>query len=270
MLVSHEVPICLLEESHNFNDYDYCLLHLTYTHKKYKDYYINAINHGRKVLLDNSLFELGDSLNNDEFAKGILELNPTWYVVPDCLNNKNETINRFKDFKKRYNYLKGIDIGVVQGSSLKDLVDCYKFMSKNASKIAIPFDSLGFNDLFSEYELESYPTLVKWQKGRQRFIHYLYSNNIWNDKKPHHLLGCSLAKEFSYILYKLLYIETIDTSNPIIAGIKLTRYEKDGLKFKYNDRLCDLVDYKVNSSQKLMIYYNVFTFKNILNDISEE
>ena len=28
MLISHEVPIELLEKSLEFNDYDYCLLHL--------------------------------------------------------------------------------------------------------------------------------------------------------------------------------------------------------------------------------------------------
>ena len=63
MLVSHEVPISLLKYSQNFNDYDYCLLHLTYDHQEYKNYYIDAIKKGRKVLLDNSLFELGDSLS---------------------------------------------------------------------------------------------------------------------------------------------------------------------------------------------------------------
>ena len=50
MLVSHEVPISLLKYSQNFNDYDYCLLHLTYDHQEYKNYYIDAIKKGRKVL----------------------------------------------------------------------------------------------------------------------------------------------------------------------------------------------------------------------------
>ena len=38
MQISHEVPISLLKKSKDFNDYDYCLLHLL-EKPEYKKYY---------------------------------------------------------------------------------------------------------------------------------------------------------------------------------------------------------------------------------------
>ena len=258
MLVSHEVPISLLKYSQNFNDYDYCLLHLTYEYPEYKEYYINAIKKGRKVLLDNSLFELGDALSNEELAQGVKDLNPTWYIIPDCLNDADETIKRFDSFIKDYLTLSGQKIGVAQGKNLKDLIKCYKYMSKHADKIAIPFDSKAFEQL---YPCED--KLLSWCIGRQVFISLLYNLGIWNNNKPHHLLGCSYAREFSNKLYRELNIETIDTSNPIVAGIKDLEYSSKGLFIKPSIKLCDLIDAKLTKKQKNLIKKNVKIFKNI-------
>ena len=37
--VSHEVPLQLLSDSKQFNDYDYCLPHLLDIHPEYEDYF---------------------------------------------------------------------------------------------------------------------------------------------------------------------------------------------------------------------------------------
>lgn len=259
MIISHEVPVSLLEESKKFNDYDYCLLHLTYENKKYKDFYINSVKEGRKVLLDNSLFELGDSLTDEQLAKGVLDIKPTWYVVPDCLDNKDITIQRFESFIKKYPNLPGLKIGVVQGSTLDELIGCYKYMSKKADKIAIPFDSKGFNDLYNK----SKDPLENQCLGRQEFITYLVDKGIWNNNKPHHLLGCSYAKEFAYGLYKIISIESIDTSNPIVAAIHKLKYDNLGLSVKPSTKLCDLIDVKLKFRQKWLVNYNTKMFKDI-------
>lgn len=258
MLVSHEVPIKLLEKSQKFNDYDYCLLHLTYDNAYYKQYYINAVKKGRKVLLDNSLFELGDALTNDQLAQGVRELNPTWYVIPDCLNDCNTTIKRFSQFLREYSDLPGIKIGVAQGKNLKDLIKCYKYMSKYADKIAIPFDSKAFEELYPNEN-----KLISWCIGRQVFISLLYNLGLWNKNKPHHLLGCSLAREFSNEYYRKLNIETIDTSNPVVAGMKYIEYSDNGLDIKPSIKLCDLIDSEVSRHQEFLILNNVSKFKKI-------
>ena len=68
MLISHETPTSLLEESLSYNSYDYALVHLIPENKKYHDFYFDCVNKGRHVLLDNSLFELGESYDPEQFA----------------------------------------------------------------------------------------------------------------------------------------------------------------------------------------------------------
>ena len=257
MLISHEVPISLLEESRSFNDYDYCLLHLTAI-PEYKKYYQQAIKEGRKVLLDNSIFELGDALTLEEVYQGVMDIHPTWVIVPDCLDDTETTIGRFQEWEKRYPDLDVLTIGVVQGKSLEDLVRCYQYMSEHADKIAISFDSVAYDELsFEEDKLE------RWCNGRQLFIKYLVENNVWNEQKPHHLLGCSYAKEFSQPLYNELNIETIDTSNPIVAAIKYLKYKSYGLDEKPSVKLCDLIEYTLDEKQKELVKYNTQVFKKI-------
>ncbi len=258
MLVSHEVPICLLEESKKFNDYDYCLLHLTYEYPEYKQFYLNSIKEGRAVLLDNSLYELGDALTGDQLAKGVLDLKPTWYVVPDCLNNKEITISRFENFIKEYPNLPGLKIGVVQGSTKEELIECYEYMSEKADKIAIPFGSLVFDEIG-----EGKTVLEKRSSGRIAIVKKLIEKNLWNWKKPHHLLGCNLPTEF--VGYKgVENIESLDTSSPIIKGI-LGMDLNPNSPNKPPEKVADLIDMKLSSSQKEKVFMNVCEFKELIN-----
>ena len=261
MLISHEVPINLLEESKNFNDYDYCLLHLTYTYPYYKQYYIDAAKAGRRIILDNSVFELSEALTNDKLAQGVLELHPTEYIVPDCLDNKDQTIANLLSFEKDYPVLPAVRIGVVQGSTVEELTECYKFMSKHADKIALSFDSKAYDELSASED-----KLDRWCTGRQLFVQHLVDTGVWNYEKPHHLLGCSYAREFSNKLYRKLNIESVDTSNPVVAGIKHLSYGSTGLNEKPSIKLCELVDYTLTDIDKAFIDFNVRTFRRICNE----
>jgi hypothetical protein len=55
MKLSHEVPLCLLEDSLDFNDYDYALVHLLDKDEDYADFFMKAKQQGRYIILDNSL-----------------------------------------------------------------------------------------------------------------------------------------------------------------------------------------------------------------------
>jgi len=65
MKISHEVPIPYLGLSEDFNDYDYCLPHLLDVSKEYEEYFRNAKEKGRYIIMDNSLHELGKPYNSD-------------------------------------------------------------------------------------------------------------------------------------------------------------------------------------------------------------
>ena len=86
--------------------------------------------------------------------------------------------------------------------------------------------------------------------------------------KPHHLLGCSLAREFGY--YKrenIPGIRSCDTSNPVVAALKGKRYMAGfGLKTKPSTLLADLIDHEVSEDELEDILYNTSEFKKIITN----
>ena len=152
-------------------------------------------------------------------------------------------------------------IGVATGKDWNDIVDCYRFMSHEADYIA-----LGFNLPYFEVTGMGKNKLQRWCTGRQRLVRNLIDEGIWNWEKPHHLLGCSLAKEFRYYVDNNIYnIRSLDTSNPVVAAIHDIQYNDDfGLEEKPSTMLADLIDYEMSDSQLEILDYNVKMFKKIL------
>jgi len=262
MLVSHESPISMLDESRNYNDYDYALVHLFEEYPEYYNFFKVSLTLGREVLLDNSIFELGHAFDPKKFAKYVEELEPTYYVVPDVLEDSQQTCSSFNKFTLNYPDLPGLKIGVVQGKTYQELVECYRFMANHADYIAISFD-------YSWYETITFSNvgckLQQQMKGRRRFINMLIEDGIWEPSKPHHLLGCSLAQEFTYYRKYIDGIRSVDTSNPVVAGIIGKRYYKDiGLLEKPSVLLADLIKVDVNAEMRADIEYNTAEFKKLL------
>jgi hypothetical protein len=265
MKVSHECPISILEESRNFNDFDYCLVHLLEKHPEYNAYFQAAKHFDREVLLDNSIFELGKAFDADKFYDAALSLKPNMFIVPDVLEDSLETMRSWLNFKPQTKALKSEfltkSIGAVQGKTWQDLRCCYKFMSEEADMIAISFD-------FSYYQTtgEGENSLERFCSGRQRFIQDLINTGTWNWNKPHHLLGCSLAKEFRYYVDRnIRNIVSCDTSNPIVAAIHGLKYDADyGLQSKPSTKLADLIEHAFTADQLDLVKYNTAMFKKIV------
>ena len=261
MLISHEVPKCLFEKSLDFNDYDYALVHLFDEDPEYLEFYKNSVKNGRHVLLDNSIFELGEAYDNDSFAKWVEELKPTEYIVPDALEDVAKTIDQMESWNREYGKLPGKRIGVVQGKTPEEIADCYVYMDKHADvdKIAISFD-------YSLYEqiIPHENKYMSWMLGRATMLANLLNSGIINTKKPHHLLGCGLPQEFAlYHSYK--WIESVDTSNPIVHGIKGIAYKQYGLQTKESIKLVDLLDVEINNEQLYDINHNINYFRTYVN-----
>lgn len=264
---SHESPSSILERSHTYNDYDYALVHLFEENPKYYDYFRKSVLQGRTVYLDNSIFELGKSFNEDRYLHWINALRPTLYIVPDTLEDSEATIEQFHTWTETHEKeidisdQKPIKMGVVQGENWNGLIECYQYMSRFADMIAISFD-------YSYYGVTGLGTTVlDWNcSGRQRFINQLISEGYWNWNKPHHLLGCSLAKEFRHYIDNNIYnIVSVDTSNPIVAAIKGLKYRGVlGLSEKPNTLLADLIDHDMTPDQLLLLEYNTGMFKRII------
>jgi hypothetical protein len=262
--IAHEAPISILNEVQQHTDYCYALVHLFETHPEYYNFFYKARHKlHRDVLLDNSIFELGEAFDSEKYADWIAKLQPSYYVLPDVLEDGEGTIENFIKFSTGYTDLPGVKIGTVQGRTYDELVNCYRFMSENADMIAISFDlryyqgtGIGSN------------ALQRQCNGRIRFVKNLIADGIWNFNKPHHLLGCSLAKEFRFYKEHCIYnIHSIDTSNPVVAGIKGLLYNGEhGLEIKPSQKLVEMIDHEVTEEEKGRIRYNINHFKRIVSN----
>ena len=263
MKISHESPLCLLDRSRNYNDYDYALVHLFETEPTYLQFFKDSLAQGRTVLLDNSIFELGTAFDSDKFAHWIKELQPTEYIIPDVLEDTLGTMDNALDWKEKYSDLPGKTIGVVQGKSYEDLVQCYDYLDNiiGVDKIAISFDY--------SYYLEVCPHPNKWMGyalGRVQTLTRLLNDGVINTKKPHHLLGCALPIEFMFYRKGFEWLDSLDTSNPIVHALLGFGYEPGGLDSKKSIKLIELLNTPEPSVATMhTITHNIKYFKSYVN-----
>jgi hypothetical protein len=263
MKIAHESPISIFPEVQKHTDYDYALVHLFEESPEYLQIFKDAIAAGREVILDNSIFELGEAFEAKEFAHWINELKPTWYIVPDSLENSPKTrANMFiwnRDWADR---VAGKKIGVVQGKTYQEIKECYEYMDSlaNVDMIAISFDYSYYTEIFPHKN-----KLVSWAMGRVLLLNRLLKDKVINTKMPHHLLGCGIPLEFAFYKdYKWIY--SVDTSNPIVHGLKNIRYSDQGLWSKESQKLCTMIEAEVSPEQMEDILYNVQRFKQLANE----
>lgn len=257
--IAHEAPLSIFNEVQKLTDYDYALVHLFEENIEYLTKFELAVAKGREVILDNSIFELGTAFDPARFATWVEHLQPTWYIVPDVLEEKDATIESFKNFMEKYPNLPGKSIGVVQGKSYEEIVECYRFMEANADKIAISFDYSYFEDLFPDEPTKYH----SWMKGRQELLVKLLEDGVINVNKPHHLLGCGLPQEFE-MYQNMHWIDSVDTSNPVVHGIKGIGYTWTGLENKESVKLFTLMDEDVLEHLD-DIRYNIKMFRSFCN-----
>ena len=259
MKVAHEAPLCIIKKVQKVTDYDYALVHLFDESEQYYNFFQEALSNGRYVILDNSIFELGTAFDMNKFAEYVSKLKPSAYIVPDALENKDKTIANFEQWKQIYSDLPGKTIGVVQGKTYEEVVECYNYMKENADVIAISFDYSFYEQRFPNEKTKYH----SWMKGRQAMLRDMVESGIIDETKPHHLLGAGLPQEFA--MYKHWdWIDTIDTSNPVVHGMKGIRYNRlsyglHGLEDKESTKLFTLLDEQVDNIDDIL--YNITMFK---------
>ena len=258
--IAHEAPIDIFDEVQRFTDYDYALVHLLEQNSRYRDTFERAVKKGREVILDNSIFELEEAFDADKFAGWVEKLRPTWYIVPDALENVKKTMSQMAEWNMNYKDLPGKKIGVVQGKTYEEIKACYTFMDEIAKvdMIAISFDY--------SYYTESAPhpnKYVSWMLGRVKLLGDLLKDGVINKDKPHHLLGCGLPQEFE-MYQNMSFIDSVDTSNPVVHGIMDIRYEPEGLENKESVKLFTLIEEDVLERLDV-IKYNIKKFREFCN-----
>lgn len=256
--IAHEAPKKLFEYVQSQTDYDYCLINLYEEDQEYAELFNEAVKSGREVILDNSIFELGTAFDRSKYKAGIEKLNPTWYIIPDVLEDAEGTWNSLEDWFTDYTPT-GVNsktIGVVQGKTVYDALECFRRMSidPRVDMVAISFD-------YSFYELlVAHPNkLVSWMLGRIAFLGHIVKHFPHILNKPIHLLGCALPQEGQYYRdYEFLY--SMDTSNPVVHAIKDIKYSEIGLLSKDSQKLFELVNFQ-EPVEPLLLEYNLRKFK---------
>lgn len=257
--ISHEVPLCMLEYSYLFNDYDYALVHLFEKYPKYYEFFKSGLEAGREVLLDNSIFELKEAFEESKFAEWVEKLKPTRYIIPDVLDNCEATLKNIDSWNSKYSNLPGSKIGVVQGNNYEELTMCYEGIDKTCDEIAICFPhSWHQSKGLTKHAFESR------MKSRQSLLKQWLEEGVINQEKRHHLLGCLLPQEFKeYKNYDWIY--SLDTSNPIIHGAHGIFYENGSLDDKIDAKMADMMEVELSQVQKSLIDFNIVEFrKNLL------
>lgn len=262
--IAHEAPTSIFEEVNKVTDYSYALVHLLEENSEYRKKFEKAKADGRMIYLDTSIFELGTAFDPDKFAGWVKRLEPDYYFVPDVLEDGYETMRQMSNWNQKYRDLPGERVGVVQGTTFVELMECYRYMDEVAdvNMIAISFDYSYYRETFPHPN-----KYVSWMMGRVKFLGDLYNHGIINVNKKHHLLGTALPVEGKFYRdYKWVY--SVDTSNPVVAGIKGKRYEQGfGLYTKESQKLFTMINENLSEKQVQDILYNIWEFRDYWNPI---
>jgi hypothetical protein len=281
MLLSHEMPLWMLREGwdETWNDFSYGLVHLFEENKEYFNHYVEMLDEGRMVILDNSIFELGTAFEASAFAKwanALLAATKTispnlYYVIPDVLNDTEATINNAVNFLSNHNIAGAKPMAVAQGQTQEELTRCFVVLRNLGIKlIGVPYDSKAYlkmipQSVFADTEVRRYV------HGRQLFIEYLVHTdyiNLAHDTKIH-LLGIALPQEYAYYtkehpaLSKFVY--SGDTSNPIVHGLLGIKYGADGLDTKNSMKLAHMLNSPKDTDTIPNVIYNLNKFRTLAN-----
>lgn len=262
VLIAHEAPKSIFWEVEKYTSYSYALVHLFEEDPEYLNLFKEAVRKGREVILDNSIFELEKAFDPDRFAYWVNELRPTWYIVPDTLEDGVSTVQQMEQWNKTYaDNVYGKKIGVVQGKTYEEIKACYQYMDKvsGADMIAISFDYSYYTASFAHPN-----KYVSWMLGRVKLLGDLVRDGIINEDKKHHLLGSSLPQEgLFYRQYPWIY--SMDTSNPVVHGIKAIEYSEVGLWSKESQKLVELINTPQEEIDLNKVLYNIHKFNYFWN-----
>jgi hypothetical protein len=225
--VFHEAPFELLYINRDYTDGEYCLPHLLDESEYYRDYFYDAKKQGRYIIMDNSLHELGTAYNTERLMYWINELKPDEFIVPDVWEDKTKSIQNARLWST-IDLPDGVmKVAVVQAKSISEAIGCTQmYLDLGYKKIAYSYGASYYNDVCPHPNKDLGKAL-----GRLQVISSLYDTGILLPTSRVHLLGCCVPQEFGW--YKdIKCIESIDTSNPVMAAIEGTLCEFYGLHSK--------------------------------------
>ena len=229
------------------------LPHLVNSLPKYKEFYKERAREGDHVLLDNSVFELGHSLDKKELLETAEDLHVTEVVAPEVWEDAIGTNILVEDFIEYHDSMQSnIKIlAMAQGNTIDEIVESF-FKWNNHIKI----DSLGLP--FSlDYEIKGISDNVKSLTLRRvlnrwhlvdRINQYSKASSI--RIKPTHLMGLSDAVELQrYKGDDYYWVRSNDSSTAFVHGVNGILYTERGLPCEKIKMKLDFEGYKLLTSE---------------------
>ncbi len=149
---------------------------------------------------------------------------------------------------------------VIQGTDINQFCALYEGCENMGYK------HFAFNHSSIQYQNEYYHPnpIVNQTLGRVNTISRMKKDNIIKDEHYIHLLGCSSWFEGNFYKYpEFEFINSIDTSSPIINGILNIRYDESNMFEKPMNKIEEFLTNELNPQQHNDIIFNVNKFKNI-------
>lgn len=234
--VAEIVPVEQLEDIAS-NHYHMCLAHLVATNgimaQRYTEFYRRMSDEGKYVLMDNGAAE-GSQLEHDELYEMYRRINPTEIVIPDTLNDANDTLAKMFNWLEYY-CLPHKLMAVPQGKDFEEWKACAYIMMQERR-----INTIGISKFLN--------IATGDETIRHQAVQYLdeIADKLGRDDIEYHLLGCdegpgivggiqSISKRvrgcdsaFAYIASKAEVVIEMNTKRPAGAIDFLNDERMDG------------------------------------------
>ena len=199
----------------------------------YKNHFEKVKETGSYIIMDNSLHELGEAYDHERLRYWVSVIEPDEFIVPDVWMRCAETAAQAK-YWKQFKYPKKTKLtAVIQGKDKNDAYLCANLLTNlGYKKLCVSYGATWYNDFYPH----SNPDMGK-ALGRIRFVQGLLALDHLKDVN-FHLLGCSIPQEFGWYDNNPR-IESIDTSNPIMAALEGNLLWDNGLNKKPIEYIID-------------------------------
>jgi hypothetical protein len=217
--IFHEAPLLVMPIIQSMTDGDYCLPHLLDSNEEYRDYFLKAKENKRYIIMDNSVHELGKAYSKERLLYWIETLLPNEFIIPDELNEGLLSVRNAKEWSNIEIPDEVTKVAVVQGKSHSDICRTYQiYKDLGYQKIAFPYSSPAYLE-HSDYSDQNMAKSL----GRINMISKMYSTKLISSSDRIHLLGCYVPSEFLWYT-NMPFIESLDTSNPVMASLDKIEY----------------------------------------------
>lgn len=261
--------ICPTSQLHTYaslSNFHLILPHLYDKHPEYVSFYKERIKAGDFVLQDNSIFELDQSLSQEQLLDFAESLGVSEMSAPEVLCNSEASLVKVEEFLSyRQKQASKIPVlAVAQGANIGDFISY--FFKLNAipeiSTLGIPFDT-DFVDIPTSIRSKT----LRYVLGRWAVVDIIehQAEKLGVKIKPTHLMGLSDGVELQAYKNKP-WIRSNDSSSAFVHGYNLVKYLDRGLPCeKITEKLNFDLPKDMNSAQHDCILHNINKLKEFIS-----